>query len=863
MTRDLHLDGTWELAPDGRPDAAVPIEVPGLWEAQGLLELDGVATYRRRFRVDDAGGCWTLRFGAVMDTAEVTLNGVPVGGNDLAFTPFELDVTAALTEGENELVVKVTDPPVDSPGHLTGAHGKQGWANHVFPSPPSLYMTYGGIWQPVTLRQHGPLAIVDAFADGDPERLTVTVEVANRGAGPVGGRVELATLGRTAGQDVRLAPGATGTLTFAVDPAGAARWSPAHPALHTAAVTTTVEGTPSDQRTVRYGLRRVTLDGDRLLLDGEPYRMRSALVQGFWPLGLYAEDGRAAIEAEVRAALEMGLNTLRLHIKAFDPVYLDVCDELGMLLHCDIPVAEPIDHDQLGDDTALARSCVAAARAQVRRDRNHPSVILWSAMNELGLERIECRQGAGYEAFARTMVAAVTDADPTRPVIENDWIDPDPERVFATPVLTAHWYGRLSSEWLERLEADAGAKTGRPLFVTEFGDWGLPAMPAREDPPFWWQGGYYAEALAATPWPGSLDDFTTGTQRYQGLADRIQAEVLRRHDHIGGWCVTELTDVPHELNGLLDLERNPKPPAVAELARLNQPALPMLRLTSFAAVAGGMLTAPLHVANDGPALPGAIVRVSLGDGVAEIRGDLPGFTPTALGEVVLPVPATPGHAELVLELIAGGRTVSRNSYPLTVVARPDLPVPVELVGAGPAEAAIERLGAAVDELAHPVLVVAEGALGAAAGRVARERLDAGGTVVVLAQEPGAAGHYPVPAELFPIDIAWGSSVFNFTTAAPRLRSLPPGRVLTTEVTTVFPSSWLTRLGDGAWPESVAVAAFKPVPDAVTGTVAGALPVGPGRLVACQLRLAAPAAAGDPAALALLSDLLRWAGEGAA
>ena len=76
--------------------------------------------------------------------------------------------------------------------------------------------------------------------------------------------------------------------------------------------------------------------------------MRSALVQGFYAGTLYAEPGRAAIVAEVTGAKRLGLNTLRLHIKAFDPVYLDVCDELGMLLHCDIPVAEPIAHAELG-----------------------------------------------------------------------------------------------------------------------------------------------------------------------------------------------------------------------------------------------------------------------------------------------------------------------------------------------------------------------------------------------------------------------------------------------------------------------------------------------------------------------------------
>ena len=163
--RSWSLDGTWELFPGDHGLAELggleprPIRVPGLWEAQGLLELDGVAWYRRRFSLDDPGGHWTLRFGAVMDLAEVYLNGRPLGGNDLPFTPFELDPSAALAAGANELAVRVTDPPVDAPLHPRLPHGKQGWANHVFPSPPSLYMTYGGIWQPVTLRRHGPVAV--------------------------------------------------------------------------------------------------------------------------------------------------------------------------------------------------------------------------------------------------------------------------------------------------------------------------------------------------------------------------------------------------------------------------------------------------------------------------------------------------------------------------------------------------------------------------------------------------------------------------------------------------------------------------------------------------------------------------------
>src|SRR5205085_2052146 len=87
------LDGTWEFfAGDHDLHAldsldAREIRVPGLWESQGYLELDGVAWYRRSFGLVSADGFWTLRFGAVMDVAEVYVNGERVGANESPFTP--------------------------------------------------------------------------------------------------------------------------------------------------------------------------------------------------------------------------------------------------------------------------------------------------------------------------------------------------------------------------------------------------------------------------------------------------------------------------------------------------------------------------------------------------------------------------------------------------------------------------------------------------------------------------------------------------------------------------------------------------------------------------------------------------------
>ena len=907
MTAALHidengvasLDGRWEFFPGDSSLAALDsrtpdtIEVPGLWEAQGWLELDGVAWYRRRFTLDDSNGWWSVRFGAVMDLAEVWVNGVLLGTHDNPFLPFALDASGALRKGGNVIAVRVVDPSLQDSEHIRMAHGKQGWANHVFPSRPSLYMTYGGIWQPVSLARHGPVVIRSVFVNGDPDDLRVEVSLDNRTTEPVRGRLGVRAAGRVLEEHVEVAPGASTTTALALGATEDERWDPASPALHSALVDVVVGEAVSDRRTVRFGLRTVRVDGTRLLLNGAPYRMKSALVQGFRARELYAEAGREAIEEEVRAAKAMGFNTLRLHIKAFDPTYLDVCDELGMLLQCDIPVAEPIAHEELGaaDESAVARRAVAAVRGQVERDRNHPSVILWSVMNELCLDRIEARGWDRYERFARALVAAAREADPTRPVIENDWVEPDPDRVFTGDVLTAHWYGRLHADYLEKIELACRHWSGldRPLFVTEFGDWGLPDMPQLADPPFWDTRAIYAAGLAGTLWPGGIARFLRETQRYQGLSDRLQTEVFRRHDHIGGYCLTELTDVPHELNGLLDLYRRPKPIAVSEMTRANAVVLPMLELDSLVVVGGELVSAPLHVSNDGEALDDVEVEVRFGNtaypvDVADLlaldtselepeavaarftesvwgtrMARLEAHQVTRFGKVMVAAPVTPGSHDLVLRLRAGPLVMAENRYTLHVVAPPTAVAAVRVVG----EASM--LGNALEQVSavaggNGPLVVAEGALDERTAPAVASHLETGGVVLVLAQTVDAAPHFPLPVALQVVETVWGSSVFHFTTDHGALASLPRRNVLVAEDSTVQARSVVAGIGGNPFPEIPVVIAYKPVPGAMTGTLVGSHPVGRGRLIFCQFPLCDRATKGDAAARALLADLVRWASE---
>ncbi len=888
------LDGIWDFMPGDHALAelgelpAEPIEVPGLWETQGHLELDGIAWYRRRFRVDDITGHWTLRFGAVMDLAEVFLNGVALGSHESPFTPFEVDADAALVAGENTLTVRVTDPSLHDPEHLRLAHGKQGWANHVFPSRPSLYMTYGGIWQSVTLRRHGPLVIDAVFVNADPDDLVVNVEVHNRGGEGSRARVGVRTLGRVLEIDALVPGRGCAEVSAGLGSIAAARWSPDDPVLHDLVADVRHEDTFSDMCTTRYGLRTVRVEGKQILVNDEPYRMKSVLVQGFTADKLYAEADRASIEHEVRAAIDMGFNTLRLHIKAFDPTYLDVCDELGVFLHCDLPVAEPIAHEEMGVDGVLVRRCVAAITEQVRRDRNHPSIILWSAMNELCDGRWEARQWDSYERFARTLVAAVNEADGTRPVIENDWIEPDPDRIFASPIVTAHWYGQLHADYLDKIERASRkwSGMGRPFFVSEFGDWGLPEMPLLPDPPFWDTRETYAAGLTGTLWPSTVARFVTETQRYQGLSDRLQTEVWRRHDDIGGYCLTELTDVPHELNGLLDLHRRPKKLAVAETTRANQKVLPMLELDSLVASAGQLLRACVHVANDGPALSEVVIEARFGDSASPLPLDrllslngsnldsamvedrfgesvaelyttgVAGYRATSLGELSLAAPAVPGSHDLVLRLWAGGVAVAENRYPVHVVDVRPVDKPFRTLGPSIAETALRSVGAATGDTG-PV-VVGEGALDGGAKEQLVALLAAGETVLVLAQPPDAAPHFPTPVSLEPLVTAWGSTVFHFTTDNGALPCLPRRNVLVAEDSTIQATTVVASIAGERFPDTPVVIAYKPVPGAITGTIVGSHPVGAGQLIVCQYRLCERVLRGDAAARALLADLLRWA-----
>jgi hypothetical protein len=289
----------------------------------------------------------------------------------------------------------------------------------------------------------------------------------------------------------------------------------------------------------------------------------------------------------------------------------------------------------------------------------------------------------------------------------------------------------------------------------------------------------------------------------------------------------------------------------------------MLELPTLVAASGELIEGFLHVSNDGPPLEDVEVDIRFADTASPVAGKdlvaiedplvdldavsdrfsesataarvsrLDGHRASRVGPISLGVPDAAGNHDLVVRLRAGDALVSENRYPIHVVDRR----PFE---------------------GTPPLVIAEGALDAEAGDVARRALERGEVVLVLAQPKEAAPHYPTEVALDDVATTWGSTVFHFTTDHGALPSLPRRNMLVAEDSTVQATSVLSAIDGSAFPECPVVIAFKPVPGAMAGTIVGSHPVGRGRLVVCQYRVTARAAAGDVAAQALLDDLLAWA-----
>ncbi len=730
MRHPLSLSGLWQfqLDPAGaltvhtlQPDRSITVPLPWQADFPELEAYSGYAWYRRTVDIadDQLSGELLLHFGAVDYWCQVFVNGRLAGEHEGGYTPFTLPIRQWATAGANELAVRVYDaaqgelahqrwsrsaataagPPFDA-GEVP--HGKQEW-----------YLNVGGLWQDVSLaavpRAYLETLHITPNIHTGEARADVTLAGHPADAGAL--RLSVAdAAGRTWTAETPLVAGQTRyTLALTID--HPQLWDTESPHLYTATAALTT-GTGADEVSVRFGFREISTRDGQLHLNGAPLYLLGALDQDLYPETIYTIPSDDYLRDQFAKARALGLNCLRCHIKPPDPRYLDLADEMGLLVWAEIPSWRTFYQrgsrlPEVRDLPAvLQRRVEHTLEAMIARDYNHPSLIIWTLVNE------DWGTSLPLSASDRAWVAALYDRcqalDPTRLVVDNSpcgnpWgpnlhvvSDLDDFHFYANIPDNAAGFERVLAQfnqrpaWTFSSHGDARRTGHEPLILSEFGNWGLPSLEALLTPdgdepgwfklgPWWsgWEGepGYptgvaprFRRLGLDTIWP-DLEAFVTATQWHQYAALKFEIETIRRLPNLAGYVITEFTDAYWESNGLLDFYRRPK--AYHDLfALFNAPDVVIPRTERAAYWDDEAVTADLALSHFSPADWGsARLRWRLGDAEGTRRApSVPRGTVAEIGRLrwALPPVTVTTAARIELEL-RGPQALARNHLDVLVL----------------------------------------------------------------------------------------------------------------------------------------------------------------------------------------------------
>lgn len=390
----------------------IPPEIPGLPDVIGPFDparsenngsvgytVGGIGWYRKEFR-HDGDGHVELRFDGVYQNADVWLGGTHLGFHPYGYTSFAYDLTPHLHRtGPNVLAVRVDNSGRNSRWYAGSGIYRHTWLTVTGPVRIPLWGVHVTTPEVGRRRSVARVAVSVANLGADAAQATVRVVVRDPHDHVLASR-------QAPARDV--APGATTGSTVDVVVEDAHLWSPESPKLYTARAEVLVRGRVVDSLTTTFGIRSLVWNGESgFLLNGEPVEIAGGNVHhDHGPLGAVALDRSEQRRVEILRAA--GFNAIRTAHNPPTPALLDVCDRLGVLVMDEL--FDVWDTGKNPDDYSLhfARWWRADLTGTVRRDRNHPSVVMWSLGNEI-VDNTQGRRGAEMAALLRTL-------DPTRPV---------------------------------------------------------------------------------------------------------------------------------------------------------------------------------------------------------------------------------------------------------------------------------------------------------------------------------------------------------------------------------------------------------------------------------------------------------------
>jgi len=341
-TEWLNLNGLWNYAilPVGKQAPSTfdgKILVPFAIESSlsGVQKNVGKANelcYEREFTIPSK---WKnnriiLHFGAVDWKTDVWVNDVKVGQHSGGYTPFSFEITSALKNGSNKLMVKVWDPTNDS----YQPRGKQ-----VNKPEGIWYTSVTGIWQTVWLEPVSETFITQVKTIPNIDKNILNIEVATNDFS-ASERIEVKVLDGS--RIVATAKSINHLPLEVVMPDDVKLWSPDSPFLYNLEITLW-NGTKQIDKVKSYAaMRKYSIKRDengivRLQLNNKNLFQFGPLDQGWWPDGLYTAPTDEALKFDIQKTKDFGFNMIRKHVKVEPARWYMHCDRLGMIVWQDMP----------------------------------------------------------------------------------------------------------------------------------------------------------------------------------------------------------------------------------------------------------------------------------------------------------------------------------------------------------------------------------------------------------------------------------------------------------------------------------------------------------------------------------------------
>lgn len=407
----------------------------------GRLPTHGTAWYRRQIAIpaSDAGKSIFLDVEGAMSYAMVWLNGQLVGGWPFGYTSWRLDLTPYVIAGEvNQLAVRLDNPPNSSRWYVGGGLYRDVWLTKTHPVHVAQWGTR--ITTPEVTEESATISLEVSIANetSDPVQAEVSTSVfkwdpATRAPGGKVMSFEPNMVELMAGDT------ATSFSTGVLKSPNLWQPLPANAAnLYIAASEVRIDGVLVDRYDTRFGVRSLEFDPDRgVRVNGTLVPIRG--VNQHHDLGaLGAAFNRRAAERQLEILRDMGCNAIRMAHNPPAPELLNLCDEMGFLVFNESFDVWERKKTGLGFHLIFPDWHEQDIRALVRRDRNHPSVFIWSTGNEVG-EQYTAEDGA---AIASRLRDIVREEDPTRPTSASmNWAKPDMPFPRAMDLISLNYQG--------------------------------------------------------------------------------------------------------------------------------------------------------------------------------------------------------------------------------------------------------------------------------------------------------------------------------------------------------------------------------------------------------------------------------------